>query len=456
MIILNKNLNQNYNNIIQHAQKKTVGLIGNSCDTEIISNLVQWLETSGNNDWSITQQNFYQHINIPIYYRSSILFQRIKDITSLLILGNFPRFETANMNLHLRKIARNYESTLKVVGCFNNHNYSVDNLGTSFKTFINIFGNKHFLVKYFLKKHKLLIVSSGFFNYTNKQVNNAFYNQFFMKKFFSFINDYNQYSLITSNTSPNILAELGFLPNPKSSLFFRSKQKNHPKKLHFNEIWGVNLEKLENLNIKSKDLILFTTHNINTINLEVDNNFYLLPITSHFETTNTLMNIEGKVQKGYKATSKSKMQTKHFSNIIETFSNLQDEYWDFLQKNHNLFYLEKNSLGEVDPDFDYEDFSIFRKRLNPFSSKKHQFSFFYNFLDNQVFLNYFLFHKNKYLFSFFYLFFLPKTFNIKTKIFNFKNNIQNFYQTDLVTKNSHVMSLTTFFTLNNPHMPVKK
>jgi hypothetical protein len=41
-------------------------------------------------------------------------------------------------------------------------------------------------------------------------------------------------------------------------------------------------------------------------------------------------------------------------------------------------------------------------------------------------------------------------------MFNFKNNIQNFYQTDLLTKNSHVMSLTTFFTLNNPSIPIRK
>jgi hypothetical protein len=236
MIILDKKFNQNYNNIIQYSQKKTLGLIGNSCDTEIITNLIQWLESSGNKNIFTINNNYYSNVDIPIFYRSSILIQRIKDITSLLILGNFPRFEAANLNLHLRKIARNYESTLKVVGCFNNHNYSVDNLGTSFKTFINLLGNKHPVVKYFLQKHRLLIISSGFFNYVNKEVNNTFYNQFFMKKFFSFINDYNQYGLISSNTTPNILAELGIKNNSKNYLGSNLKVTAQTSKLHFNEI----------------------------------------------------------------------------------------------------------------------------------------------------------------------------------------------------------------------------
>lgn len=451
MIILDKKFNQNYNNIIQYSQKKTLGLIGNSCDTEIITNLIQWLELSGNKDIFTINNNYYSNIDIPIFYRSSVLIQRIKDITSLLILGNFPRFEAANLNLHLRKIARNYESTLKVVGCFNNHNYPVDNLGTSFKTFISLLGNKHSVVKYFLQKHRLLIISSGLFNYVNKEVNNTFYNQFFMKKFFSFINDYNQYGLISSNTTPNILAELGIKNNSKNYLGSTLKTTAKPSKLHFNEIWGVNLENLQHLDYKTDDLILFNTHNINNLNLEVNNNFYLLPIASHFEMTNTLVNVEGKIQRGYKATSLPQSQTKIFSDILESFTNFKDEYLNFLSKNHSFVYFES-----VDWSTDSTQPIFLRKRLNPFSSTKHNFTFFYNFLDNQVFLNYFVFHKNKYLFSFFYLFFLPKIFNVKTKMFNFKNNIQNFYQTDLLTKNSHVMSLTTFFTLNNPSIPTRK
>jgi NADH dehydrogenase/NADH:ubiquinone oxidoreductase subunit G len=97
---------------------------------------------------------------------------------------------------------------------------------------------------------------------------------------------------------------------------------------------------LQHLDYKTDDLILFNTHNINNLNLEVNNNFYLLPIASHFEMTNTLVNVEGKIQRGYKATSLPQSQTKIFSDILESFTNFKDEYLNFLSKNHSFVYFE--------------------------------------------------------------------------------------------------------------------
>lgn len=439
-------------NLIQLAQKNKIGFIGNSCDSETILNFQHWLLQQGHNNVILATKEINSSVNIPLFYRTTINIQNIKYIKNLLLIGVFPRYEASTFNLQLRKIANNFGNIIYNIGCFNNHNFSVKNSGTSFKTFFNFFVNKNNLTKVLLKKKDLLIVSKNSFDYINIKMNNNFYNQILMKKFFSHINDENLYNLISSNMSSNIFAEIGLTEMPKNlfSLNFYPNQK-----LKFHEVWGINFDG-KNLKYKGSDITLFNTHNVTDNNLTFDNDLYLLPISSHFEKNNSYINVEGKIQLGYKAVSSVSNQIKNFSDIWESFSNYKDEYL-------NLIFTKKFFLEEIITDYyiDYTTFEEFllidwQKRLNKNYNKKNLNSLKEQFLKNQTLLNFVKFNKNKHLFSFYYLYFIPRDFKIDTNIFSFKNSIQNFYFTDMLTKNSNLMSLATFFNLTNSKLPIKR
>lgn len=438
--MLNKTKKFKYQNYIYLAQKNKIGIIGDSCNIENVTNFINWLQQTGTANIIPFNSKSIQNNDIPIFYRSSILLQKLKNISNLLILGCFPRFEAATLNLQLRKISRLFNNEINVVGPFNKHNFKVNFLGPNFKTIFNLFAGKHKAIRFYLEKDSLLILSSkNFLNENSYQINTDFYNQFFMKKFFAFSNDLNQFSILESNTTLTTFAELGISNSSKSFLNLKFLKKD--QKPNFDEIWGLDLNTLENKNLKGTDLILFNTHNLNDWKTEIKGNLFLLPISAHFETTNNLLNLEGKIQKSYKATSVSKNTIKDFSNIVEAWSNFNDEFWSNWKNKNVLYKLEKQFTS--------------KKRLNSNFDKKSQYTFFERFLQNQTLINFFKFNKNKYLFSFFYLFYLPKIISFKTKLFNFKNKIKNFYFTDTLTKNSHIMSLSTFFNLNNNTLPSK-
>lgn len=449
-IIVNKK--NNFANLIQLAQKNKLGILGHSCDIETIVNFQMLLLQQGSNHLQNSIQEISTGLDIPIFFRTIPHIQNIKYIKNLLILGTFPRFEASTLNLHLRKISTKFGTTSNNIGCYNQHNFPVKHSGTSFKTFFSFFSNKHPLVKVLLQKKNLLIITKNSFDFVNTKLNNNFYNQFFIKKFFMNCNSENLYNIISSNVTSNILAELGIFQLPKN-LFSLNFMTN--KKFNFKEIWGINFDS-KNFKTKNSDFILFNTHNITETQFQSENNMYLLPITSHFEKKNSLVNIEGKIQEGKKAVSSLNNQIKSFSDIVESFSIFNDEFFTlFLQ---NKFFLKENIINYYSTKNNFENFLVFnwQKRLEKNYNKKKANSFKQQFLNNQSLLNFVRFNKNKHLFSFFYLYFLPKELRVKSYIFNFKNIIQNFYFTDLVTKNSNLMSLSTFFNLTNPQTPLKR
>jgi len=242
-----------------------------------------------------------------------------------------------------------------------------------------------------------------------------------LKNFFFFFNNKNYFIILNSDLSSILLNEIDSLNNSRSINYFNNF-KNF-KKIIFDRNYFLNTIN-KKYSTKKTESIILTSHNI--LNLKnKSKRIILLPILTHFEKNSIIINIEGQIQKSVKVTSRFNTSIKNLNNIIESFYEFVDNIF--------LNYINKN---------------------NKFNSKNYIYNTIKQ-LKHSTILNIISINNNKYLFSFFYLYKLPKIFNLKLNMFIYKNHIKNFYQTDLISNNSTVMSLSTLFNVNNYVFPKK-
>jgi hypothetical protein len=189
----------------------------------------------------------------------------------------------------------------------------------------------------------------------------------------------------------------------------------------------------QNLKNKEKSFFLFSTHNWNYANIENETQLHL-PIQNYYEKNNFSLNIDGKIQNSVKITSVQNNQIKDLSNFVENFFYFNDEKNSFYDRK-SVKKIWNNSLGIL------ED----KRILNTSNYFKNFSKYSTSFLENNFIQNFNSFYKKKNLFNFFNLGHIVK-FNKKTiKFYTYTNQIKNFYQTDLLSNYSYVMSLTTLF-----------
>ena len=133
------------------------------------------------------------------------------------------------------------------------------------------------------------------------------------------------------------MCEIGATSGIRSQLHYNTKNINNNINLF------VNCD-LSNENFKFLTKNNSTTLNFNTHKVEKTISHIHVPTTSHFEKTNFLINLEGIVQKSYKATTPFKKA----HNVEDTFKSIIkiDDIFNKYSKNINQF-TNRNFLKEL-------------------------------------------------------------------------------------------------------------
>lgn len=427
------------------AQPNGLSYIGTAIDLKDLAAFIDFQKKQGIFNFFFEKDLKYDFADVPTYYRNFNILGKLKNIEEVLLIGTFPRYEASILNVYIRKIFNKFKTKIYTISNWNENNYEISQLGNSVRTTLDILKGKHFLLKD-LVNSKSLMITTSLNHFTSKYETNNFYlNKILVKKHYLNYNSNNVLNIVSPNLSNFIAKEFLFFNNSKSLKLYDNFEINK-KLLKTNNIFGLNIQEnnfdknlVSNLKNKKASLNLFSTHNWNFNKIENENQLYI-PIQNFFEKDNFVLNIDGKIQKSSKVTSIQNNKIKNLNNFIENFFYYNDEK-SFSYDRNSLKKIWNNSLGVLE-DKRIINTSNFFKNFSKYST---------SYLENNFIQNFTSFYKKKNLFDFYNLTNLVKFKKKTIRLYTYTNQVKNFYQTDLLSNSSYVMSLTTLFNeLNTP------
>ena len=395
----NKKKNQSWSNFLYDFTKEfnfnlsknsnILGIIGPNNDIESIYFLNKILKLAGSNNIQVGDTFSYYNVDAPCFYQFNSTLRSIDESDAILLIGINPRYEASMLNVRIRKQYMQKQIPIGLIGAPVDLTYPVHHLGSSTKTLINITEGRNFFCKYLRNAKKPLIIVGNEINKRkdSKALLNLIY--FLSKKSILNLKTFNGLNFVHPNISQINACELGIAPG-KNSPLHKGVNNNYDFSFLLNTN-GVN----KNILNKKNKIYSFNTHKLEE---NSENVSYQIPITGHYEKDSFVINTEGTVQKAFKSVSpfKDARNSEDIFKVIGKFNNKVSTF------------TSKNLIKEV-------------PFLNSFNHKREKF--YFNFLNKNEFKN-------------------------KIYLSNFKNAVDNFYMTDLVTKNSQVMAECSLFLKN--------
>lgn len=374
--------------------KSLIGLTGSLSDVESSYFLFQFLNFFGSNNFQCEETLFEFNVDIPLFYRFNSKIREIEKSDLILLIGINIKNESILVNTRIRAQVLKKEMKIALIGNAIDLTYSYLHLGNSTKTLIDLTEGRHFFCRNMRNaKNPIIIIGTELFKrgdvktLLNLTRNLAFYSYC----------DNNNYNILHASIGQINACELGLRPGIRSLLYLNDIKLKKNELLFLSDI-DIKKNKwfLDFNNSKKNTKIFYQNSHMPQIT-KIFN--FLIPNTSIFEKTSLLYNTEGLVQKSAKAIS-AKGLARNSSDLYKVLVKLVD--------NNNVNFLNK---------------TLFRE--NPALEQLNKYSNNFNF-------NYFKYleNSNKIYFSIF----LPL--------------ITNFYMTDIISKNSQVMSECTLFLQN--------
>lgn len=425
------------------AQPNGLSYIGTAIDLKDLAAFTNFQKKQGVFNFFFEKDLKYDYSDIPSYYRNFNILNKLKNIEEVLLIGTFPRYEASILNVYIRKILNKFKTKIYTISNWNENNYEILQLGNSSKTTLELLKGKHFLLKNLVKTKSLLITTSLNYLTSKYNTNNFYLNKILIKKNYLNYNSKNILNVISPNLTSLISREFLFTTNSKSVKLYDNFNKKFGT---IDNLYGLNIQEkslekdfYKNLENKKSSFFLFSTHNWNTNNLKNETQMHI-PIQNYYEKDNFILNIDGKLQDSKKLTSIQNNQIKNLAHFVENFFYYNDEKNSFYDR-ESLIKIWNDSIGLL----------MDKRILNSSNYFKNFSNYSKNYLENNYIQNFSNFYKKKNLFNFYNLTHLVNFSKKRLKIYTYTNQIKNFYQTDLLSNYSYVMSLTTLFTeLNSP------
>ena len=387
-------------NVDINKNSNLLGLVGSNTNIESLFFFNQFLKLSGSNNIQINNNLFNYNIDAPCFYQFNSKLKAVDESDLILLIGINPRYESSMLNVRIRKQILQQNITVGVIGSPANLTYKVNHLGSSTKTLIDISEGKHWFCKNIRQAKKPLIIVGN--EFTQRRDEGAITNliRFLGKKSLINLKDFNGLNFVHLNLSQINACELGIKPGGYSRLHLFNK--NILNKDKYEKALLVNVDDFNSKLIdKSTTIASLNTHNLSKSQHLIK---YLIPITGHYEKNSLNFNSEGRLQKSFKSVSPYS-NSRNTEDFFKVLAKLNEK---FLKKEFSSYFTNKNLIKE-----------------NPFLSSlsKGRKQFYFDFLN-------------------------IKEPNNKVYLSNFKSIVNNFYMTDIVTKNSQIMAECSLF-LNN-------
>ena len=213
----------------------------------------------------------------------------IEEADLIILIGTNPRFEATMVNARIRKAYLNNDTKIISLNDIGDLTYPYQSLNGETQTIKDIFENKDEISKEILKSKKpMIVMGQSFFNY--KSAKNLFY---LIKDFLltenKFTDDWNPLNVLSEDAS-----QVGNL-----DLDIINKDIDLVKEINENKYELIFLLGQDNLNFSKKDEFVIYIGSHGDKGAEIAD--IILPGSAYTEQSGYYTNLEGKIQKAYKA-----------------------------------------------------------------------------------------------------------------------------------------------------------
>ncbi|MGA1112385.1 MAG: NADH-quinone oxidoreductase subunit NuoG [Candidatus Pelagibacter sp.] len=262
----------------------------------------------------------------------------------IFLIGTNPRYEATILNARIRKSFVNNNTKVISLNDIGNLTYPYESLDGQTKTLKDILENKHKLSNILKSSKKpMIIIGESFFNL--KSSKNIFYLiKDYLKSNFKFDNEWNPLNILSTDASTVGNIDLGVFNNKLGNNITLEKLQNNELELLF-------LIGQDNLNINKKNEFIIYIGSHGDRGAEVAD--IILPGAAYTEQTAHYTNLEGKIQKAYKASyppGEAKEDWQIINELAETMNNrkLFNDKDELISSMINFVNLKnKNSVSET-------------------------------------------------------------------------------------------------------------
>ena len=262
----------------------------------------------------------------------------------IFLIGTNPRYEATILNARIRKSFVNNNTKVISLNDIGNLTYPYESLDGHTKTLKDILENKHELSNILKSSKKpMIIFGESFFNL--KSSKNIFYLiKNYLKSNFKFDNEWNPLNILSTDASTVGNIDLGVFNNKLGNNITLEKLQNNELELLF-------LIGQDNLDINKKNEFIIYIGSHGDRGAEVAD--IILPGAAYTEQTAHYTNLEGKIQKAYKASyppGEAKEDWQIINELAESINNrkLFNDKDELVSSMINFINLKnKNSVNET-------------------------------------------------------------------------------------------------------------
>jgi NADH-quinone oxidoreductase subunit G len=262
----------------------------------------------------------------------------------IFLIGTNPRYEATILNARIRKSFVNNDTKVISLNDIGNLTYPYESLDGQTKTLKDILENKHELSNILKSSKKpMIIIGESFFNLRSSK--NIFYLiKNYLKSNFKFDNEWNPLNILSTDASTVGNIDLGVFNNKLGNNITLEKLQNNELELLF-------LIGQDNLNINKKNEFIIYIGSHGDRGAEVAD--IILPGAAYTEQTAHYTNLEGKIQKAYKASyppGEAKEDWQIINELAESMNNrkLFNDKDELISSMINFVKLKnKNSVSET-------------------------------------------------------------------------------------------------------------
>ena len=262
----------------------------------------------------------------------------------IFLIGTNPRYEATILNARIRKSFVNNNTKVISLNDIGNLTYPYESLDGQTKTLKDILENKHKLSNILKSSKKpMIIIGESFFNL--KSSKNIFYLiKDYLKSNFKFDNEWNPLNILSTDASTVGNIDIGVFNNKLGNNITLEKLQNNELELLF-------LIGQDNLDINKKNEFIIYIGSHGDRGAEVAD--IILPGAAYTEQTAHYTNLEGKIQKAYKASyppGEAKEDWQIINELAESMNNrkLFNDKDELISSMINIVKLKnKNSVSEI-------------------------------------------------------------------------------------------------------------
>ena len=327
--------------INETPKDKIAGFVGDLTNMETSYIFKEFFDrTLNTNNYESRSSNYYVDINERENYLFNSSINGIEDSDLIFLIGANPRFESTILNARIRKSFVNNSTKIISLNDIGDLTYPYQSLNGQTKTIVEIFEGNNEISKNILDSKKpLIILGESFFNLQSSEfLFNLIKN--FLKKNNKINDEWNSLNKLTSDASTVGSLDLKII-NEGKNMFSELKSNN------FEVIF---LLGQDNLNFTKKNEFIIYQGSHGDKGAEIAD--IILPGATYTEQSGYFTNLEGKIQKAYKASyppGEAKEDWQIINELAETMNNrkLFNDKDELISSMFNSINLQKENKTPI-------------------------------------------------------------------------------------------------------------